>query len=241
MRRIAARTPPSEHARLRASGGTYEEMSGVAAVRQALYDEQGGICAYCEQLLSLPEAETGPGRKGRHKTKIEHFHPRHSKTSEDDACLRESGEAQLQHADTAWSNMLLCCHGGLDGANVESHCDTRKDGADICARFRNPKTTSVQRLATVEPDGRLVAASGMPHGAQDVIDGVLGLNNRGLVRGRHEFVRALRRRIAQKKQTHGPRWPTHRNGVADKLELEAQASRQEFPSVLLAAADRLRR
>lgn len=72
-------------------------------LRESLWREQGGICAYCMQSIK-PNGQS---------MKIEHFHARNSDNELD------------------YHNLLAVCHGG-EGRRVEHHtCDTCKGDREI--------------------------------------------------------------------------------------------------------------
>lgn len=227
MRRIAARTPPTSLHGHRANRSSYGDLVGDVTIRRALYEEQDGLCAYCEVSLDRPE---DPG----HRTKIEHFHPRSGGTNEA-TCRVASGEQNLARADTAWKNMLLCCEGNAStGQNF--HCDTSKASTDICSRFPNPKTTSLQQIVVVEPSGRVKAE---PPGEQAVVDDVLCLNIPALVEARRSIQAKLKSELAARTET-GPRRASEKAARAHRLEIHALRSGTAFRSVYLALAARLR-
>jgi len=83
----------------------FEEMDKDIkdALRKALFEEQFGVCAYCEQKLKIT------------KTKIEHH-------CEQSICDGENG---TQDRRLEYTNLLLVCM-GRGGMKNESHCDTSK-------------------------------------------------------------------------------------------------------------------
>jgi len=77
------------------------------ALRQALFDEQFGVCAYCQQKLKI------------NRTKIEHH-------CEQSICDGENG---TQDRRLDYTNLLLVCL-GKGGMKNELHCDTSKAESD---------------------------------------------------------------------------------------------------------------
>lgn len=235
MIRIEPRQPPPVVALVRASGGSFRALSSESAVRGALFDEQGGRCAYCERRLRDPRDGSD------HRTRIEHYHPQHPAVNgpgapkDAQACLRASGAPSIAAAPTAWSNLLLCCDGEEHAPPANRHCDVRKGNVDICHEFRNPKNATRARILDVSARGRVGPATGMPPGAARVVDVVLGLNTPTLVRAREQVFGALMREIAASKRRHRGMTPARRQELRRKIE--AQIADADFPSTLLAAAD----
>lgn len=240
MRRIKAGLPPASITQFRATGATYRQLSGVRAIRKLLLDEQGGVCAYCERPLRLREGE-------KHRTKIEHFHPRHlSKAASllPQQCGMASGASSALRAQTEWTNMLLCCDGGQRPGTGPRTCDTKKDRAHICERFRNPKNVpaGAELLVRIDPlTGRAVAANWLPAGAQEVIDDVLNLNADQLIRARltrlEPFLAELRIRKAKLHGMTTAQRRDHSRAIRDM----AAAPGFEFRSAVLSIASALER
>ncbi len=77
----------------------YEDLRGVekSAVREALFDEQGGICCYCERRLTDADSH------------IEHFHP----------------QSDLTVDPLDYGNLLYSCQDQLKKGEPR-HCGNRK-------------------------------------------------------------------------------------------------------------------
>lgn len=151
----------------------YEDIPGrvKADLRQRLFDEQNGRCAYCERTLRLE------------RTKLEHFHPQSaSVASVTPACHARTNEPDLSRADVSIKNMLLCCPGdetiGRHGATT---CDTRKGDEHICERIHSPKHLPASAASIIRVDQSGVAVPevfpGSAEDAIEVIDVVLNLNS----------------------------------------------------------------
>lgn len=88
--------------------------SGLKAIQQALYEDQGGLCAYCELEL-IPKFDF----------RVSHFHPKRAK-----------GEEGSRAWELRWDNMHGVCNGGevfyylkperyvKDQVDEDKHCDT---------------------------------------------------------------------------------------------------------------------
>ena len=215
----------------RANKSSYAALVGDATVRAALHTEQHGHCAYCERPIR-------PATHVDHQTRIDHFHPQKGKATHAKACKRASGTNQLHSASTAWSNMVLCCNGQLEG-KLEC-CDRSKDNTDICDDFRNPKTYEAERLVEIHSDGAAVACGYMPAQAQQVIDHVLRLNERELKAARHERLRAVKAEIHGFRSTQGYA-PTRaaKSKFAERLRQRVSNGDVAYGSVNLTLAARL--
>ena len=233
MIKITAAAPPPIFGFYRANKATYAQLASDDALRKALFDEQGGLCAYCERKLAY--APNGP-----HSTRIEHFHPQNPAAAsalDVQACRSASGAPQLADSDTTWTNLLLCCNGQETQGSSFQHCDVTKRDTDICVAFRNPKTFPAPRLLEVLPNGRIVPLPGMPRGAARVADEVLMLNRKSLTTVRRQLYRALINVIAREKG-RPPFGMTVARRKALRATLEAHARDAAHPSVALSVAQR---
>lgn len=106
MRWIKKNTPPHEfRVYLKADNADYDEMDSEVKniLREALFDEQFGVCAYCQKKIKIST------------TKIEHH------------CERSicNGENGTQDRRLDYTNLLLVCP-GKGGKGNDLHCDTQK-------------------------------------------------------------------------------------------------------------------
>lgn len=85
---------------------SWVQFSGIPALQESLYREQGYLCAYCERRIPVRD------KMSTEDHRIEHWHCR-DKYPDEVFC---------------YGNLLMCCPGQIGG--VESHCDVRK-GNDI--------------------------------------------------------------------------------------------------------------
>lgn len=117
MKLIVKDREPREWVEVRNTPGT--DYEAIPALRESLYKEQGGICAYCMGRLN-PE----PSEDAHTRNKVEHIKPRES-------CNRD------ERMD--YNNLVLCCHGTIAGTAPEStHCDTHKGSSIISFTPMNP-------------------------------------------------------------------------------------------------------
>ena len=82
------------------------QFSGIPALQESLYREQGYLCAYCERRIPVRD------KMSTEDHRIEHWHCRDKYPDE----------------VFSYGNLLMCCPGQIEGG--ESHCDVRK-GNDI--------------------------------------------------------------------------------------------------------------
>jgi uncharacterized protein (TIGR02646 family) len=106
MRGIYPTPPPKVHTEMRKANADYATVARENLIRRTLWDQQRGLCAYCEkQLPSLDDVN--------HHTKIEHFHPQNSAVWTADCSTCSNANTTLD-ATTSWKNLLLVCE-GTDG------------------------------------------------------------------------------------------------------------------------------
>lgn len=83
------------------------QFSGIPALQESLYREQGYLCAYCERRIPVRD------KMSTEDHRIEHWHCRDKYPDE----------------VFSYGNLLMCCPGQIGGGG-ESHCDVRK-GNDV--------------------------------------------------------------------------------------------------------------
>ncbi|MEG8036451.1 hypothetical protein QP157_14390 [Sphingomonas sp. LR61] len=225
MLRIDAQPAPRKFTELRAARAPYSKFSSEPSIRRRLWEQQGGRCAYCERKLRRWDHVN-------HRTRIEHFHPQHGLVWTA-TCKGQSGASDHESAPTTWKNMLLCCNGQEHLAETDLHrCDKKKDNTDVCEDFRNPRDWHGYRLVDVKRSGKAFAVSGLPHGAQNVIDSVININDPDLVKTRRNLWASLEKKVAHLYQA----------SVADRAAVAAylreQAKTAAFATTYLSLADR---
>ena len=115
-------------------------------LRTYLFDEQGSICCYCNQNIL-----------NNHKSKIEHFLPRHDKKY-----VKEIFN---------YYNLFLSCSGKADKEkDVKFHCDTLKNGSVITM---NPSKKKYLNDLIYDEFGRIYSSTVV---GKEAID-KLGLDN----------------------------------------------------------------
>ena len=235
MRRIAKLTPPDSYVELLAANRTltYDQIPTHVKddVRRHLFQEQNGLCAYCETKLVIAAS------------KIEHFHPQSITASEAGlSCTTRIDAPNLDRASVTIGNLLLCCDGHEGDPARQTTCDTHKANTHICDDAHNPKKLpdTVSSIIRVRGDGTasMEVFPASPEAAQTVYDETLNLNERRLVRVRQSVFSELITQVnAWKASGRRARSPaiTWRIAVAQKLR--AQATKVPYPSTYESVAD----
>lgn len=104
MRLITKCQEPKEWLNYRLTPGVV--FAPIPELRESLYQEQGGICAYCMRRLKDEPSREYPSNK------VEHIKPR----------------SIYPNLTFDYNNLVLCCDGRT--GNV-SHCDTSKGNQDL--------------------------------------------------------------------------------------------------------------
>lgn len=115
MIKITKGKEPAEWTSERTTPGMTYEDAKKDELRLALLEEQGGLCAYCMRRISFTKGKTTT-------TRIEHVKPQALSIAE--------GKV---YETLAYSNMVLCCDGDIDG-NGTFHCDRSKEDQIISFR-----------------------------------------------------------------------------------------------------------
>lgn len=229
----AGGTVPATFQQAYAMRTSYRDLGSEAKkdLRQFLYGEQGGRCAYCERFI-----------RDDSKTTIEHFHPQSVGASAGQSCVTRLNCRTLNHSDIEIHNLLLCCDGNRGGGH-ELTCDASKENEHICDVFYNPRTHSAGSLVSVESNGRVVASlfPADRAAAQRVIDNVLNLNEQFLVSNRRVLY------VSLLKGFNGERKARKRPGGAFKnmqklrdefaCRLRKSAQSKDYPSVWISVAE----
>ncbi|OUD14405.1 hypothetical protein [Thioflexithrix psekupsensis] len=94
-------------------------------VREQLLEEQGYVCCYCQQRISLPKDEKGNSLLP--EMSVEHFKPK--------------SKEEYKHLQLDYDNLFAACEGYTHG---QSHCNNRKGGEEL---------KDIPNLATKKFDG----------------------------------------------------------------------------------------
>ena len=143
----------------------YDNYADKDTLRQALVEEQQGVCCYCQSRI----------RATRNKMKIEHWQ-----------CQDEYPGRQLD-----FSNLLGACMGGEGHRKREQHCDTYKGNNELQFSVCDP-AHPVERLIKFLGNGEIVADD---RTVSSGLNDVLNLNFPRLVSNRKAVLQAFQERL----------------------------------------------
>lgn len=194
MKKIDKNPEPQEWIEYRNTPGVKYEP--IRALRMALYDEQGGICAYCNRRL-MDEHD----RTKQTTNVVEHVIPR-------------NGEWADSNMEMTYSNMVLCCSGKAEN---EMFCDESKGSRRT---HFSPVENLIFPTLRFYSSGKIASTN---DNYQSDIDKVLNLNNPFLIEQRKAAIRAIIKKMVaeSKKDSFGKplirRWigivDTRKNGL----------------------------
>lgn len=158
---------PAEWTEQRNTPGITYETAHKDALRLALLEEQGGLCGYCMRRVNFVPGEVTD-------TRIEHIKP------------RTLSLAQGKPEETlAYSNMILCCNGDIDGSKY-FHCDVSKDETEI--HFKPFDAAAIATISYSSCDGSIKSSNAV---YDKDINEVLILNHPRLKTNRHAVIKGL--------------------------------------------------
>lgn len=158
---------PAEWTEQRNTPGITYETAHKDALRLALLEELGGLCGYCMCRVNFV-----PGKVT--DTRIEHIKP------------RTLSLAQGKPEETlAYSNMILCCNGDIDGSK-NFHCDVSKDETEI--HFKPFDAAAIDTISYSSGDGSIKSSNAV---YDKDINEVLNLNHPRLKTNRHAVIKGL--------------------------------------------------
>ena len=162
MKHIVKGKEPKKWEEFRNTPGA--DYQPIPELRQALYDEQGGICAYCMRRL-FDEHD----REHLTSNKVEHVIPR-------ETC--NDAQARMDY-----SNLVLCCDGIISGTAPDvTHCDTHKGSALISFK---PTDEEFIKTLSYSSYGKILSSNGR---FNEEINTVLNLNQGRLLENRRALI-----------------------------------------------------
>ena len=174
MIKITKGVEPAEWTEERNTPGVTFETARKDALRQALLEEQGGLCGYCMRRVSfaigLPT-----------DTRIEHLKPR-------SLSLAEGKPAETM----AYRNMILCCNGDIDGSK-NLHCDASKGEREI--HFNPFDAAAIATISYSTKDGSIKSSNA---DYDNDLNHVLNLNHPRLATNRLAVIKGLVREMGRK-------------------------------------------
>lgn len=126
-------------------------------LKKALLVEQGHICAYCMQRITLKLNE-----QYKPKIEVEHF----------------QSQKKYPDKDLDYNNMLGVCNGNLGG---NEHCDKSKKEKSLT--HLNPLKPEIEHCIVYSTSGRIEANGSNKH-IEDELNEILNLNNQNLIDNR---------------------------------------------------------
>ena len=173
MIEIKKSSEPVEWVEIKKTPGITYEDADKTELRKSLYNEQGGLCAYCMRKINIENRLT--------QTRIEHIKPRTISIEED--CVEET----LQY-----NNMVLCCDGDIAGDGIY-HCDRSKEDKRISFNLFNNIVFDTISYST---------KNGQIKSSNDVYDkefnDILNLNHPRLMTNRLAVIKALITELGKK-------------------------------------------
>lgn len=173
MIEIKKSSEPVEWVEIKKTPGITYEDADKTELRKSLYNEQGGLCAYCMRKINIENRLT--------QTRIEHIKPR--TISIEEGCVEET----LQY-----NNMVLCCDGDIAGDGIY-HCDRSKEDKRISFNLFNNIVFDTISYST---------KNGQIKSSNDVYDkefnDILNLNHPRLMTNRLAVIKALITELGKK-------------------------------------------
>ena len=147
----------------------YNNFKEKQDLRDSLFSEQGGICAYCMQRIQA----TAAGMK------IEHW--------------QSQSPDKYPSKQLVYGNLLGVCLGGKGQKKENEHCDTSKKDKDLCKNPANP-AHDVEAVIRYLGDGRIKADDEI---FDREINEVLNLNHPLLVNNRKAVLRSFQESLGR--------------------------------------------
>lgn len=161
MRKIDKGPEPQEWKAYRETPGV--RYQPIPSLVDALLEEQGFICAYCER--SIPHQDA-PGEEDH---RIDHLSTQKK--------ARQEGD----DSDLDYGNMVICCPGNIANNRAFYHCDKYKGHKDLTI---SPLSAAMMSTIRFTPTGRIKSIDSQLDG--ELNEGGLNLNNDFLVQHRQE-------------------------------------------------------
>ncbi len=167
MIKITKGKEPAEWTKIKNTPGIDYENADKTALRQALFEEQGGLCGYCMRRMKYVAGEVTD-------TRIEHLRPR--------ALSLNQGRPE---ETLLYANMILCCNGDIDN-DSNTHCDRRKGGQGIS--FTPFDDAFINTISYSSGDGRIKSSNRQ---YDEEFNTILNLNHPRLAANRHKVLKGL--------------------------------------------------
>lgn len=167
MIKITKGKEPTEWTKNKNTPGIDYENADKTALRQALLEEQGGLCGYCMRRIKYID-------KVVTDTRIEHLKPRA-------LSLKQNRPEET----LSYTNMILCCNGDIDN-DGNAHCDRRKGEQEIS--FTPFDDAFIKTISYSSMDGRIKSSNKQ---YDEEFNTILNLNHPRLAANRHKTLEGL--------------------------------------------------
>ena len=174
MIKITKGSEPPEWTEERNTPGITYETAHKDYLRQALLEEQGGLCGYCMRRISFVAGTLTD-------TRIEHLKPRTLSLAEG-----------IPDETMAYGNMILCCNGDIDGSK-NLHCDASKGEKEI--HFKPFDAAAIATISYSSKDGRIKSSNVV---YDNDLNNVLNLNHPRLAANRLAVIKGLVKEMGRK-------------------------------------------
>ncbi len=177
MIKITKKSEPRKWTEIRNTPGITYNNADKDILRQALLNEQGGLCAYCMRRINYTLGDTTT-------TRIEHIKPQSQSLNE--------GKPE---ETLAYNNMVLCCDGNTSN-DGHFHCDRSKKETPIS--FTPFEQHVIDTISYSSMDGTIKSSN--PDYNND-LNKTLNLNHPILKGNREATIKGLVKALGKKKWT----------------------------------------
>ena len=175
MIKITKKAEPREWTEIRNTPGITYDSTPKDILRQALLNEQGGLCAYCMRRINYTPGDTTT-------TRIEHIKSR-----------KQSLNEGKPEETLSYNNMVLCCDGNI-AKDGDFHCDRSKEDSPIS--FTPFEQHVIDTISYCSMDGRIKSSN--PDYDED-LNKTLNLNHPILKGNRKETIKGLVKALGKEK------------------------------------------
>ena len=163
------------------------KFEAIPQLRQSLFRDQGGICAYCMQKL---EVESSHPQNREYRTVGGNSHEIVKNKVEHIITQSESKRLDQPNNDFDYNNMLLCCNGRTKYIGDEHvHCDTKRSNQVLTL---SPLRPDFINTISYHSDGFIDSSNTVWKNEMDV---VLNLNCTVLVANRKRVLSAIKTKL----------------------------------------------
>jgi uncharacterized protein (TIGR02646 family) len=168
MKHIVKNSEPISLTKYRSTPNANFESCNKEDIRMSLIQEQGAICAYCMQRISLEWDK----KLDKPKAEIEHF----------------KSQNEFPELSLKYSNMLGVCNGNAGKPTHKQHCDKSKDSnrnKQFLPVTINPLIVDCEKKIEYKKNGKIFSKNEIINRDLDI---VLNLNEPNLVKNRQNAI-----------------------------------------------------